>query len=117
MPCPQVSSFCYKFTVHFVHFVLLFKSSRSVCRPQTRLRAVCFAIMNWHLLFVTASAADTPIHAGLDLSMCIQTSTFIPPSFIPPSLLSSICPSSLQPSLNNLEGRHTNKSPAAMCVS
>ena len=55
--------------------------------PQTRHQAVCFAIMNCHLLFLTASAADIPIHAGLDFSMCIQTSTFLPPSLIPPSSL------------------------------
>ena len=95
-----------------MHFVLLFKSSRSVCRPQTRLQAVCFEMMNCHHLFLTSG--DDPVHAGLDISMCIQTSTFLPPSLIPPSLL-SICPSSssssLQPSLNKLEGRHTNKSP------
>ena len=43
------------FTVHFVHFVLLFKSLRSVCSLQ----AVCFELMNCHLLFLTSGAADT----------------------------------------------------------
>ena len=84
--------------------------------PVTMVHAVFFVMMNCHL----TAGADTPIiytHGGLDV-ICIQTSTFLPPSLIPPSLL-SICPpppppSSLQPSLNilqYLEGRYTDKSP------